>query len=844
MVPQLVLNGLSNSLLWQCFLVCAVTVAVYLIWTLYRYERRLVARSVGDMLLVLRILVIVCLCLTFLEPTLFWSQELKRNGKILVAIDVSESMTTADTHALPGEKLRWARALGMVGGKAGADRIPAWQNAYDNHQEPEWVLANETADPDRSRRLASLRKLNLEKAMEEAAKLSRKEIARRLLTLTTPPLLPALEKLGRVQIVAFGGKPFTTDASQLPQVVTTPAPGIQTHSSDLSAALAQAIPAGEEESVVGVVLLTDGRDNSGHDPGGMASRLGNMQAPVFPVLIGSRLRPKDLAVAGLDYPQTVFKDDKPILKVMLNTAGFEGQSIQVKLASPDGENVEKSLIPAGPQTEVEFPLAVNRLGRFEYTVSAPAMPAETRIDNNSRSFSLTAVDDKVHVLMLDGEARWEFRYIDNALKRDLRVDLSSVVFEQPYLGILEDTFFPRQINWPADVNSLAQSPLANIDLVILGDISASHLPPHAWVLLEKWVSEAGGTLVFSAGKRHFQSLATIPVIQQLMPITLPLAFVPRDDQMQGGPLERGFRLKLTPEAEVEAMFQFDTDSAVNRTIWSNLPGHLWGIVGQAKPGTTVLAAPYFMQADLNLEAARRNALFVQQFYGQGQTLWLGIDSTWRWRHLVGDTYHHRFWGQLGRWAARNKTVAGNAFVKFGPDRPELMIGESVLFRARWTPEFLKRFPQLKARVELFPTRGASGKPFSVLNLKPDPSRPLVHETPSATLPAGNYQARLRVDDAEFGNKDVVADVFVQQPPSAELMDLSANRELMVQLAQLSGGQLVLPEDAHTIPDLLKGPTAMRIQRQDEQLWNHPLMMIVFCILLMAEWVIRKLHGLP
>ena len=30
----------------------------------------------------------------------------------------------------------------------------------------------------------------------------------------------------------------------------------------------------------------------------------------------------------------------------------------------------------------------------------------------------------------------------------------------------------------------------------------------------------------------------------------------------------------------------------------------------------------------------------------GKVLFVGLDSTWRWRYKAGDTYHHRFWGQL------------------------------------------------------------------------------------------------------------------------------------------------------------------------------------------------------
>ncbi len=844
MTPQLVWHGLGNSLLWQCVLVLSLVSAAVMICMLYAYERRLVPSGVGNLLLMLRLMVVGCLCVTFLEPALTWTHQSKRDGRIVVALDVSDSMTTADVHALPSEKLRWARALGIVGEQAAPDRLAAWQAAYDNQQEPEWVAPQETADPERRARLSQLRKKNLEQAMEDASQIPRKEIARRLLTLTSPPLLPALEKLAKVEIVVFGGKSQGTTPALLPQIVAAPPPSLQPSSSDLSEPLTAALSGSERESLLGVVVLTDGRDNGGHDPSGVASRLGNTQAPVFPVLLGSRLRPKDLAIGSLDYPQTVFKDDKPVLKATLNTSGFQGQAITVKLQPAEGEPILKTVTPAGSQVDLDFPLPVSKIGRYEFTLSTDPLPGETRKDNNSRQFAMTVVDDKVRVLLLEGEARWEFRYIDNALKRDTRVELSSVVFEQPYLGVLEDTFFPRNLNWPVTAE-LEKSPLANIDLVILGDIAPQHLPPQAWQLLEKFVSEGGGTLVCTAGKRHSANLAANPILQQLLPVSQVVPVETAGPAGAGSPTERGFHLKLTPEAETEAMFQFDTDPAVNRVIWANLPGHLWGLVGPAKPGTTVFAAPYQGQEQLGLAAERQRALIVQQYYGQGQVLWLGIDSTWRWRHLVGDKYHHRFWAQLGRWAAHAKAIAGNAFVKFGPERPDVVVGDDVLLRARWTPEFLKRFPQLKARVDIFRARDpANAKPFSSLELKPDPSRPQVHEARSVALPAGSYRATLAVTGGDLGPQEISAGVFVDEPKSLELSDLSGNRELLTQLAQLSGGQLILPEKVHTIPELLRGPTATQTLREESLLWDHWLIMVTFCILLMAEWVIRKLNGLP
>ena len=85
MAPELVWHGLGNSLLWQCVLILSLVSAAVMICMLYAYERRLVPASVGNTLLMLRLMVVGCLCVTFLEPAITWTHQTKRNGRIVVA---------------------------------------------------------------------------------------------------------------------------------------------------------------------------------------------------------------------------------------------------------------------------------------------------------------------------------------------------------------------------------------------------------------------------------------------------------------------------------------------------------------------------------------------------------------------------------------------------------------------------------------------------------------------------------------------------------------------------------------------------------------------------------------
>src|SRR5262249_35527396 len=142
----------------------------------------------------------------------------------------------------------------------------------------------------------------------------------------------------------------------------------------------------------------------------------------------------------------------------------------------------------------------------------------------------------------------------------------------------------------------------------------------------------------------------------------------------------GFPVTLTAEGRLEGYMQMESSAEESERRWAALPRHYWGVVGQAKPGATVLAS-YRDPAAAPTDVAgwdKAHALIARQSYGFGRVLYVGLESTWRWRFKAGDTYHHRFWGQVLRWAASDKPLlAGNAFVRFGPRKPVVAQGQDV-----------------------------------------------------------------------------------------------------------------------------------------------------------------------
>ena len=842
-VRQLFWQG-ADSPWWIFFLVLAVAAACGLIFVLHSYERKLISRSLGTALLVLRTAVIACLFLVLLEPVLTWKTSTERTGRVVVAVDGSLSMETVDLQSTPAEKLRWARAIGLIGNEENNARLDRWIAAYEKGDSPEWVTAAEEPDPEKRRLLSDARRQNVESILKELDSFSRKDLVQRLLASGREGLLNQLEKNVAVDIVVFGGNTVDADPATLTGTLKQPPKLMRPEETNLAQALNAAVAHTGQGKLEGVVLLTDGR--SSIEQGGRAAEIGTT-APVYPVLIGSERKPKDLAVAVLEAPPSAFLHDKPVVRATLRTAGFAGSEVVVELSRtdiPDPKPQRKTIHPTGPTADVEFAIDAEELGRHRYKLAAVVQPDETRDDNNERQFTLQVVDDQAAILVLDGEPRWEFRYLESALHRDERVKVDTILFRQPYMGLLPDTFFPRALQLPDDARQQDDSPFAKYDLVIVGDVTPQQVTDDVWRMLDRYVRDEGGTLVLAAGKRSFPLQHRSAVVQSLLPVVDLAERVVDPAADIAAPRHRGFRWRITPDGSAFDVLRFAQADDENRQAWEDLPGHSWGLVGMAKPGATVWASAAPDRGRPAADWDRSHALFAQQYVGAGQVVWLGVDSTWRWRYGIGDAYHHRFWGQLARWAADFKSAVGNEFVRFGVDRPSITPDEETVVRARWDAKFLRKYPGLKARARVIRLADGIEEEAAVIDLKPTDGRAVIHEGRISRLKAGEYRVRLETDDARLGDAPIQAELLVTERLTPELADVSANPEWLAEIARKTNGRLFDAGSVAGLPKVFERATEAVTEHKQVTVWNHWLVLMVLFGLLTTEWVLRKLNGLP
>ncbi|MBL8796267.1 MAG: VWA domain-containing protein, partial [Planctomycetia bacterium] len=588
---------------------------------LYRYELRLVQRGVALLLLALRLTALgSVLLLVALQPVVERTHTEETPGRVLVCVDRSASMDVRD-------------------------------------------------EPDGPTRAAQ---------------------AQRLLT-SEHGLLSALQIRHRVELLGFARECWDLPTTALGQ----PEPsGPATGATDLRAPLSRALEHSSADSgpLLGVIVITDGRHNAGASPLERADELKKAGIPIYPIPLGSGQAPPDIVVAELTAPRSTFKDDEINVEAQVKIAGIKAQLVRLELQQekprPGQESAWETLGVDSLRHDgtdrtytVPFPIRLADLGT--QTLRVTARPADERslprpLQHNRREVRVNVTDDQARVLLIDGEARWEFYYLSSALGRDRNLKLDRVLFEQPSLGRLSEAEL-KKLGHPARTLPTEPDALARFDCIILGDVAPEQLPVADRQRLEKFVADRGGTLLLLAGKRWLPlayvdaspSTGETDPLLRLLPILKPHVIQTT--------AQRGLAVRLTPDGQLAAYLQMDANREQSVKTWAELPGHFWGIVGRPKPGAVALAElvdpEVVPDKTSGLDA---EAVIARQNFGFGRVVYVGVDSTWRWRFRLGDGYHHRFWGQLIRWAASDKPlVAGNEHIRFGTAQPTYHQGQEV-----------------------------------------------------------------------------------------------------------------------------------------------------------------------
>jgi len=655
-------------------------------------------------------------------------------------------------------------------------------------------------------------------------------------------------------------------------------PSPEHQKTDLAAAIEKVVTEVPAERLAGILLLTDGQHNAPTPIEPLARRVGLAQTPICSVVFGGGAKPTiDAALVALEAPETVFTKDKLYLSADLKLDGLAGKTVRVTLYDGDTPvDSEEIKVEADKlRTRVQLADEPKDTGLHAYRVRIEDVEGEVLATNNERPLSVSVTDDQTRLLIVEGRPRWEFRYLKNLFaSRDKTVKLQYVVLhpdeipDQPPRRRVHASAARPKDEPEATALPENEAEWMKFDVIVLGDVEPSALKEADQKALKRFVEDRAGTLIVIAGPRHMPHAYANSPLADILPVTLRK---PDEAQpAQGDPdwlrsPDDAFRIELTPEGRDHVITRLKVDPAENLQTWASLPDLRWRHpIATTKEGAVVLAyalppnPPDYVKAPepetrnprpetAAAEAAaqrqqfiREHALVVTHHAALGRVLFLATDHTWRLRYRVGDTHHHRFWGQVLRWATADKLPAGTNLVKLGTDRPRYSADQPVRLRAKLTQPDLTpvKSDDVAAVVYL------GDKPVLRRKLDLIPNSQGIYAADLGRFDGGTYRIELDAPAAKpllaaEGAEKVAVEFFVEPALPIEQVELSANRGLLERIATLTNGAVADPANPSDALAALGPPTLTLTDRRQWSLWNSWPLLLLIVALAGTEWFLRK-----
>ena len=755
-------------------------------WAVYRYvggHKELVAQR-RRLLTGLRLVLFSLLLFILLRPVFSFTVENRLRRTLVALVDKSASMEIEDLRNEDADLKRAAIGKGII------ERL------------------DQSADPQRAAEVQHVSRSQLVKSVFENKHLD---------------LLNSLKKKYDLEVLSFDRSLMASSEEDLLKQTT---PDSETgQSTAMGDALREVINRKRGQPVAGVFVITDGANNSGSDPLEAANAARGDHLPLYIYGVGIT-SPRDIIVDSVFTPDVAFIKDEVQVTVRVRGQGMKGQTVHLslKLGEEEAASKEVQFADDGEQA-VPLTFTPQKAGEFDLSASIPAREDETVKDNNSASQRLRVIDNKIKVLFVEQEPRWEFRFVQNVLLRDRRIEPTFLLLQaDPKLS--QGAGSPYIEKFPAK-----KEDLLGYDLVIIGDVDVKSFTSEQIDTLGEFVSKFGGAITFIAGHQFNPSSYVNTVLAKLLPVE-----VDSSSAFQQGGGSHPTTLVLTGLGRANPMLKLSPDEQQNAEIWRNFPPIQWiNRVPRAKAGAQVLLEDTD-PAKANRQS-RMPAMALQQ-YGIGQVLYIGTDNMWRWRQEGNVGYYPLLWGQIVQRMALAHLLGGSKRTQLSADKQHYTSTEKVTILARLYDKSFS--PIREPSVNGTYTVEAPGQPGSsspqTVQLRAMPDQPGMYRGDFVAVTAGAYKFSVEGD-----SESVLG--FSVTKPRFELGETAMNEPLLKEMGRVSGGEFFREEDLATLAGKLSQKDERISRVVDADIWSSPFYFLLVAGLATSEWVLRKRYEL-
>jgi len=600
---------------------------------------------------------------------------------------------------------------------------------------------------------------------------------------------------------------FAGEVTELNSFAELPNPG---DASNIGSSIVQTLREASNTSLGALILVSDGADNSGNIDAATLSEIVSYGVPIHTVGIGREAIPEDLELTSIQLPQSALPGTT--LSAGVSIIHDQGGMTRIKVYNGDEliSTEEIELNANQNMTTAFIDVEVSEPGELDLRFTLDPVNGERNLANNSRAQVVDVPDGNYRILYIEGEPRWEYKFMQRALDEDPSVQLSTL------LRVTPNKFYRQGIDDPdqlAEGFPLERSELFAYDALIIGSVELAEFNEEQQQMIHDFVSERGGSLMMLAGLNGLGLGGwSESVVSEVLPVRLAAddaAFV-----------RQQAKVIPTPSGLASPILLLSDNPAENLERWNELPNIAdYQNLGSLRPAATTL-----LEIDVNGEL---QPLLVTQPYGKGQSYIMATGGTWRWQMSMPleDMSHETFWRQLARGLVVNSPLPFELSTNI--ENEEIRVRAQV------------RDPDAEENQGLAVSAVVSSEygPAMTLELLPSSNQPGVYEASFNPADTGLFSIEAI---SRVGNTPVSSvRSAIRYEQNQEAFAIRQNRDLLENLAAVTGGQYWQAQNWDELPEAISYSTAGITEQDIRYLWDAPIIFILLILLKAAEWLLRR-----
>lgn len=357
---------------------------------------------------------------------------------------------------------------------------------------------------------------------------------------------------------------------------------------------------------------------------------------------------RDLAVSGLPDSYQLFSGNQFDVSFTVQANGLANMQIPVTVSwiASNGTKTEarsRKIDPSRASEAIPMSIAMKapEPGLYRLQVSVTAQEGEWVTSNNSQTAFVEVREGGGRILVLEGAGRPEQTFLRRALSRFPDLELDFV----PIRG---------NRNWPVSLEAALEP--GRYDIFVIGDLDASAIGDTQWQQIADRISEGAGLITLGGFQTYGTGGYANSPMSDVLPIKMDPSRRRQPARGVMSSAERNARAagQLSGPIKVQVAKNHpivDLGGQNPKSVWSSLP--------DLSGANRIVGARVATGVQVLLQTLDQHPLLVIGGYGKGRVASLAIDETYRWWRAGKADAHVRFWRQLMLWLMARENSSGD-----------------------------------------------------------------------------------------------------------------------------------------------------------------------------------------